>query len=177
MPKDHPLSVWRSSLTIFRWIPGQIRKLCCNPSCNNMEIYNGACKVTRNNGVYGANLVNLRGQPLVCMLGYVWWCRDWREEKGLSFHFFVPLPFLRPTPSLPGTPKGIAPSVFFIQALSHPFISCQPPSDPNTPLREKGCMEYLPTYRSWGKWGGRRGLLSPLQPHVTLFWLNLPIRH
>lgn len=99
-------------------------------------------------------------------------------EKGLSFHSSIPPLFLYPNPSLPGTPEGIPPSVFFIHALLHPFISSQSPSAPNSPPQEKGCREDPPSYPSWREMGRvYRGLLLPLQPHVTLFWLSLPIHH
>lgn len=120
-------------------------------------------------GLTGLLSVNLqRGRPLISMLVCVGWCSEWRGEEGLTFHSCIPLPSLRPNPSLPGTPNGIPPSVFFIHALLHPFIPSQSPSAANSPPQEKGCREDLPSYPSGGGDGESVGVF--FHP-FSLMWL------
>lgn len=103
----------------------------------------------------------------------------WRVVSGEG----ITLPFMYPSslsPSKPITPqdtKGDSPFCLFLSTLCFIPSSLVSHHLLLTPLLRKRMQRRPSIISIMGKWGGLWGLLSPLQPHVTLFWLSLPIRH
>lgn len=132
-------------------------------------------------GVYGAAFSDALLRSATYLYAGLCWTmrRVERGERRRDYRSIAVSLFPRSvqTHHSPGHQRGFPPFCLFLSTLCFIPSSLVSHHLLLTPLLRKRMQRGPCIISIMRKWGGRRGLPSPLQPHVTLFWLGLLIRH